>query len=274
MTEVMICMDPQRKKIRTITSVHCDEEYFEKEGYPIKVMIWGCIAKGFKSPLLRIIGKMTAETYQKLLTDNQIIKKLDQRFGKFGYVFQQDGASPHRANSTKQFLAVKVTSLPDHLHWPASSPDLSVIEICWSIVKAKIDHTNVSSSDDLFLAAAQAWDSIPQQTIDLLIDSFDARLTAVAKIEGECLNGYKKLVRLYKSSIHDGDNYLHQIHDEATKIKVFTRRSKNFFIRLSRIDFNERQVNRNNYQISRDICNLLPNRIKQKTGLPKSPLTN
>ena len=231
-------------------------------------MVWGCISKGFKSDLLRIEGKLDANSYQKVLSENKVIEKLDNRFGKFGYVFKQDGASPHRAKSTTLFLADKVTTLPNQLHWPSSSPDLSVIEICWAILKAKINVTSIKTADELFQAAVQAWNAIPQESINAMIDSFDARLTACVKINGESLNGRRKLIKLFQNSIADGDNYLQKQNEESAKLKEFVRRSRIFFKQLERIDLCSHQVNRNNYDDSRKICDLLPERIKRKTGLP------
>ena len=126
----------------------------------------GCIAKDFKSDLLRIEGKLDANSYQKVLADNKIIENLDNRFGKFGYIFQQDGASHHTARSTKEYLKDKAATLPDQLHWTSSSPDLSVIEICWAIVKSKINTNNISTADELYHAAVEAWNSFPQESIN------------------------------------------------------------------------------------------------------------
>ena len=38
------------------------------------------------------------------------IDRLNERYGKNAYVFQEDGASPHRAKSTRVFLSDKVLS--------------------------------------------------------------------------------------------------------------------------------------------------------------------
>ena len=193
--ESMICCEPYRKKVRFIRNIECDNQFMEKQGYPIKLMVWACIGRDFKSNLLRIEGWLNANSYQKLLTENQVIEKLNERYGPKGYVFQEDGASPHRAKSTRLFLEGKVTSLPDDLHWPSSSPDLSVIEICWAILKSKIDMSSVKTADDLYHAAVIAWNTIPQETINLLIDSFDARLLSCISLGGNNLNGKKNSSR-------------------------------------------------------------------------------
>ncbi|KAH0795389.1 Transposable element Tcb1 transposase [Histomonas meleagridis] len=136
--ECIIALEPYKRKVGVFTGIQCDEQYYEKEGYPIKIMVWGCISKDFKSNLIKIEGNLNAKSYQKMLAVNQIFEKSNDRFGPKGFVFQQNGARPHTAKSTKLFLEGRVTMLPDNLHWPSSSPDLNVIEICWSIIKSKI----------------------------------------------------------------------------------------------------------------------------------------
>ena len=67
-------------------------------------MIWGCIAKNYKSPLIRINGKLNSKNYIEMLQQNQIIESLNSRFGGKAFVFQQGGAPAHRANKTPTFL--------------------------------------------------------------------------------------------------------------------------------------------------------------------------
>lgn len=66
-------------------------------------MIWGSVGFNFKSKLIIIIIKINAKEYVKILADNQIIESMNERFDEFGYVFQQDGASTHRAKITIEF---------------------------------------------------------------------------------------------------------------------------------------------------------------------------
>ena len=51
------------------------------------------------------------------------------------YLFQQDNAPCHSSASTRAFIRDQGITLLD---WPSNSPDLSPIEIVWSIVKRRI----------------------------------------------------------------------------------------------------------------------------------------
>ena len=72
--------------------------------------------------VLRLGNCVNAIGYQKLLTVCKIFEMLDDRYGKFGYVLQQDGARPHTARTTLDFLASRAHTLPSECHWPACSP--------------------------------------------------------------------------------------------------------------------------------------------------------
>ena len=101
---------------------------------------------------------------------------LNDRYGLFGYVFQQDGARPHTAKSTIAFLKERAEILPDRIHWPASSPDLNVIENSWSILKYKMRYEVINDADSMFTEACRVWDEIPMSVLDNLVAEFGPRL--------------------------------------------------------------------------------------------------
>ena len=195
--ESMIALDPIKKKIKILPYIDNDEYFYEKSGYPLKIMIWGAIAKDFKSPLILIDGKLNSIKYIKMLEDNNIFHLLNKRFGNNGYVFQQDGASSHTAAITINFLSQKVKLLKDVIKWPANSPDLNVIEIIWAIIKSRINIEKVENKKDLFEKVKQIWDEIPIETINLLIDSFHSRIKTCIQLNGESLNGKKKVMKKF-----------------------------------------------------------------------------
>ena len=65
-------------------------------------------------------------------------------------VFQHDGAPCHRAKAVTKWLQEnEVTVLAP---WPGKSPDLNIIENCWTIVKKEVAATIPSSMTDLIAA--------------------------------------------------------------------------------------------------------------------------
>jgi transposase len=59
-----------------------------------------------------------------MLKTNNVILDLNNRFGRRGYVWQQDNAPAHR-KAMKDGLQYEMRY---HLDWPPYSPDLSPIE--------------------------------------------------------------------------------------------------------------------------------------------------
>ena len=60
-------------------------------------MVWGAIGKRWRSPLFLVKGKLNAEGYMNLLSENEIFTSLDDFYGQKKYFFEQDGVPSHRA---------------------------------------------------------------------------------------------------------------------------------------------------------------------------------
>ena len=184
--ECMLAVNPERRRLRVLRGVDSPEKFVDVQGYPIKVMVCGCIGQDFRGPLVRISGNLDAIAYQKLLQCSEIFEKLKDRYGTAqSFVFQQDGARPYTAKSTQTFLAGRAITLPKETHWPANSPDLNVIENLWGIVKRQVDYSVVKDADSLYEEAKRVWESVDLQTINKLIKDFDPRLKACLALRGE-----------------------------------------------------------------------------------------
>ena len=283
--ESMLVLNPTRKRIRVIRGIETEQKYVATKGYPVKVMVWAAIARDFKSPLVRIEGKVTAEAYQKMLISSEIFDKLNQRFGPKAFVFQQDGARPHTATTTRQFLDENVLTLPEDLHWPPSSPDLSVIENLWSLLKYRINYDQAKDADSLYKEAVRVWDAISIDVINNCLNDFDPRLSACAALEGECLNEHKAVLRAFRRSSCEGLLELERSRSQKDSVEQFCARSAHFYSNrlqvftasCGRLKLHPRgrtiliDIERENVQIlkeSCEICDLLPARIRSKMGLP------
>lgn len=156
----------------------------------LRVMVWGCIMKGSKGPLVVLEypggkgGGMTAKRYQQQVLDG-VLRNYWRKIGgkNKGLMFEQDGAPSHTAKSTKQWF--NTTSIPLFPH-PPQSPDLPPIENCWHELKKRLRARPriPTSLDELIEATRECWDEIPQEVIDSYIDSMPERVKALRKAKG------------------------------------------------------------------------------------------
>ena len=156
---------------------------------PLRVMVWGCIIKGTKGPLVVLEypggkgGGMTAARYQEQVLDGALRTFFAEMKKEKGLVdFQQDGAPAHKAKSTLRWFKRAHIPLAEH---PAQSPDLSPIEPCWNDLKHIIrSGRSPTTLDGLKAAVIAAWDAIPQETIDRHINSMPDRIQALLHAKG------------------------------------------------------------------------------------------
>jgi hypothetical protein len=157
---------------------------YEAVAHGIAVMVWGAIATNFRSDLMRCPETVNALSYGQLLRDAAIFPSLTQVFGERGFIWQQDNAPAHGPvlrEIMKHYLWLK---------WPAHSPDLSPMEMIWSIIKRKLRGMRFNTIQELFDAAVAAWRGIGQDVIDNLLGSFRARCVVCLRHGGACLNGH------------------------------------------------------------------------------------
>ncbi len=95
----------------------------------------------------------------------------------------QDNAPGHAAEYTRDELVERAIRLSN---WPPYSPDFNPIENLWCWMKDYLQaHFPEKMSYDRLRAAVQeAWESIPIEKFNELIDSMGARCQAVIDAEG------------------------------------------------------------------------------------------
>lgn len=159
-----------------------DDKIFSRDSNSRRsVMVWGAISKNGCTPLVEVPKKCNATKYCELLKEG-LIPYYDD-----GDVFQQDGASCHRARETQRFLEEnRIETVP----WPAKSPDLNPIENVWGwMVKdmyfGKPAYKNVQ---ELKGAVFDSWKRIPDSLIDKLIDSMPRRMHKVIEMKGKSID--------------------------------------------------------------------------------------
>ena len=129
-------------------------------------------------------GTMDSEKY-----DEHILSKVEdyisgeQRMGRSPW-FQHDNAPCHKSQLTQ--LNIQRRRIPT-IDWPPYSPDLNLIEHVWVLMKRHIQdnylrrsHDNQTiSRHDLRELTQQAWDSVRDEDIAVLYDSWRDRCDAV-----------------------------------------------------------------------------------------------
>jgi hypothetical protein len=157
---------------------------------PIRVMVWGCIMEGKKGPLVVLDypggrgGGMTAKRYQEQVLDGPLHNFYQEMSEERGMVvFQEDGASCHRAKTTKAWLARNsIESFPH----PSKSPDMSPIEPVWNTVKTIIQARShcPTSMAELKAAVREAWDQLTPQDINAHVKHMEDRVKALLAAKG------------------------------------------------------------------------------------------
>jgi hypothetical protein len=156
----------------------------------IRIMVWGCIMKGRKGPLTLLHypggpgGGMTARRYIDQVLEPHVApfiqKVTDETWN--APLYQQDGASSHRAKLTKVWLDHHDIDIFPH---PAMSPDLSPVERMWFLVKAYIRRLarRPRTRAELVHAIQEAWESISDEQVERLCD-MQGRIRAVLRAKG------------------------------------------------------------------------------------------
>jgi hypothetical protein len=90
------------------------------------VMIWAYFSWDFKGEITFLEGTMDAKKYQEIQEPH--FQQISDHMSQGDWIFQQDNAPIHTANSTKLWLKSKNINL---MEWSVLSPDLKPIENLW-----------------------------------------------------------------------------------------------------------------------------------------------
>jgi len=139
--------------------------------------------------------------------DKQVLKYYREELDKFpSKFFQQDGARSHSSKLSRNMiqhlfknkfiptwdngLKIKDEFIP---RWPPNSPDLSAIEIIWSIIKQMLIFFPPKDMNSLKTTIKMIWDSIPKQICENIIEHIKHRWKLCIKYKGRRLD--KELLR-------------------------------------------------------------------------------
>jgi transposase len=150
------------------------------------VMVWLCVSADGSSVLLRCKHRQDSESYiADILTpalDFIRGSKAKAKGRKAPILFQQDNASCHVSKLTKAWLASKGVALLEP--WPAMSPDLNLVEHCWSAICRNMIGKTFDTEDALWQGIQSAWQACPSSLLKSLYSSMNRRLAAVSVARG------------------------------------------------------------------------------------------
>ncbi|KAH9367480.1 hypothetical protein HPB48_010903 [Haemaphysalis longicornis] len=132
-------------------------------------------------PLHRVTGWMTAAAYADINQTVFVPYVLEGPFPDGLYHFQENGAPVHTTKAIQYlFESLRITNL----QWPATSPDLNIIENVWGVMKTNLSRQpglSNSDSDELWIASQREWERLrtDQSFVDALYDYLSRRIQSV-----------------------------------------------------------------------------------------------
>jgi Transposase len=111
-------------------------------------------------------------------------------------LIQEDNAGPHAHRHQGTVYALYDVT---RLLWPGNSPDLNAIEPAWYWLKRRTTARGAPANrKDMEQAWRQAWQDLPQETIQQWITAIPDHIKEIIKLEGG--NEYKEGVKSFKRS--------------------------------------------------------------------------
>ena len=144
--------------------------------FSTSIMVWGAIRGDGIRVLVKSEKNVDSHEYQRILDVS-----LPHIYTP-SCILQQDGAPAHRSVSTKKYFHENnITVLQP---WPAQSPDLSIIENLWQLLKERVTLRKPNNLEQLWKVAQEEWNRIPGEQIRSLYRSIPRRLNAVLAAKG------------------------------------------------------------------------------------------
>lgn len=147
-------------------------------------MVWGAFAKHGVGDLVRIQGIMDKDLYNTII-DDHAVPSYDRLFPLRDGIFQQDNDPKHTSKKCKRAIQrLANQGRFTIMEWPPQSPDLNPIENLWSILESRMKDRQPNSEDELHDVVNDAWDNLPRDLLEGLVNSMHDRCQAVIENNG------------------------------------------------------------------------------------------
>ena len=143
-------------------------------------LVWGCINK-YGTGCIRILETIVNSEICINILENDLAASMDLLYPGQPCYFQHDNAPPHRSKQTKDWLIENGINVID---WPPYSPDLNVIENCWSYISRRVSAIRPTNVLELKKVVLETWLSIPSEYCSKLFDSLPQRIHDVINRKG------------------------------------------------------------------------------------------
>ncbi len=180
-----------RRNSRTIARSAKDVEpsnrFVGRSKFPAKAMLFGFVGSdGTAFPPVWVKGNMDAAQYKRILAHN-VFPILDRTYGVGNYIWMQDGASCHTANTVLAYLERKLGSngFWSKGIWPANSCNLNPLDFSiWDYVAARACNVAHNSVNSLKVAVEREWNAMPRSYIAKTCRRFRPRIEAMLAADG------------------------------------------------------------------------------------------
>ena len=146
------------------------------------IMVWGAISTEGRSELIIFNGRVDALRYQNEALQHGLLPFLRQHNRQMK--FMQDGATPHTAFSTRDWL--DNSNVQRFGPWPAKSPDMNPIENLWAEMERRLKERQNTPQNicDLITAVREVWAAIGQDYVRRLVLSMRRRCVSLCDADG------------------------------------------------------------------------------------------
>lgn len=153
-----------------------------QQGGP-SIQIWGMLTSAPLLTVFELPPRGNSDEFMQFI-ENEVLPVL-RSTADDNFIWQQDLAPTHNSTySQRKFDELAVERLP----WPSRSPDLNIIENCWSLLSQRVyDGPQFTCKDDIWRAIDAAVTDLNvnhQAVLKKLYDSIPHRLLEVVKNKG------------------------------------------------------------------------------------------